>query len=65
MTVAIAAPPTPIFSWAMKKISSPIFKHEDRIRKTSGIKLLPIARSSPAHRLYANITSVKRVIIEI
>ncbi len=40
--------PTP----AMNHRSSPTFSAELSSRNTSGIKLLPMARSRPAHRLY-------------
>ena len=65
MTVATAAPPTPMCSCVMKNRSSPIFRHDDKTKKTSGMKLLPIARSRPAHKLYANMTSVNRAITEM
>jgi hypothetical protein len=38
---------------------------DEMIKNTSGIKLLPIALSNPAHRLYANNTTVKSTISKI
>ena len=51
MTVATAAPCTPMPSPAMNHRSSATFSPELMSRNTSGITLLPMARSSPAHRL--------------
>ena len=42
---------------AMNTRSSATFRPEEISRKTSGMKLLPMARSRPAQRLYANMTS--------
>ena len=51
MTVATAAPRTPMPTPAMNHRSSPTFSTELMSRNTSGITLLPMARSRPAQRL--------------
>ena len=48
MTVAHAAPPTPISKASMNKRSSPTFKIADTPRNISGTTELPTARSSDA-----------------
>ena len=62
MTVATAAPRTPMPTPAMNHRSSPTFSAELMSRNTSGITLLPMARSRPAHRLYINMTTTPRSI---
>ncbi len=51
MTVAIAAPRTPMPKVRINSRSSTMFTSDEKIRNTSGMKLLPIARSRPEHRL--------------
>ena len=51
ITVATAAPATPMPIPAMNHRSSTTFSAELSSRNTSGITLLPMARSRPAHRL--------------
>ena len=51
MTVATPAPATPMPSTAMNQRSRMTLSTDERMRKTSGIKLLPMARSRPAQRL--------------
>ena len=51
MTVATAAPCTPMPIPAMNRRSSTTFRPEEMSRNTSGITLLPMARSRPAQRL--------------
>ena len=65
MTVATAAPLTPMPTTAMNTRSSATFRPEEISRKISGMKLLPMARSRPAQRLYANMTSTPTSMMRI
>ena len=51
ITVATAAPWTPIFNWVIKTKSKIIFKTDETTKKTRGMTLLPMALINPAHKL--------------
>ena len=51
MTVAYAAPATPICRDVIMKMSSTTLSTDEKMRNTSGITEFPIARRSPAQRL--------------
>ena len=51
ITVARAAPATPILAQRMRAKSSPMFSTEDRARKYTGVLLSPSERMMPASRL--------------
>ena len=51
MTVASAAPATPILNDIMNSRSSTMFATDDSVRKTSGVRLSPSARIMDEVRL--------------
>ena len=64
MTVARAAPATPVWNSRMNPASRAMFSTEDRARKYT-VRLSPRGRATPASRLYRKVAGIPRKMIKI